>query len=727
MKKEHNMTPNEFMHKGLNILEHNKLLRTERKCLAKYFLCHQENRNRLMLNSLQVHKKAAVIASIGADRKQLATAVCVEIAPHGPTRVSNIEANKLLVSRSAGLLAPVNGEELYLSLGCGHIVAFCKAAPLAGPTPEETIADDNGNIDVGLLNKQSEFRLMLEEGWEWQVLPWEVDTLFPRFSKITQKALNGSNSAATEIGELDTMTQIADLLHSLADRPQAEADAMTLKSIRSSCMSCASYAKPLLDFVRLYGGGEGTPLIVFLDGVGKSFNSTMVLGSAFWNALTYTKYNDETSRFPLIRIGMALVNLSSTNKSDDGSAKFLSKGDVSQTSQKWKLPQAREAEKMLEQCMEIQGLMEIEAVDRAKMQKPLGKVFVRVALWLTNKQIAGPDGKEYKMEEIKALYLADLSEVVSKTVCFEPWGSTTPFPAPAPGSGDQARDGAPRHTLPTSRDLQSATWLGAAKGFKVGATIAEKSIENSSRWYTYTITGISDEKSEFSVTKVTLYNTDEAELIGKVTLVDILQNWKLQDAVQPICTTLSEKASPAIDIDLKRASIHAAIVNYDGGAASLELVFWRKPDQVRTGKDTMPKGRLHLVPVLNLVGITTKPMGLSLGPQKVNGVQVPFFGLEPNKPKVEATPAEIDACTVAAFWWVGSTGIEEAANMEIVWVKSAGISFPIMTNKKAIQPFTQLLKYVATPKAAAKASTYLVPAPAAPPVASKPAKRQRKQ
>ena len=115
----------------------------------------------------------------------------------GPTRVSNLEANKALIKKSEGLLAPMNGEELYLTLGCGHTTAFCKVAPLGGATPEKGLQDESGNMDYSKLCKQAEFKAMLEEGWDWEVIPWDVDQMFPKFARVVQKALNGSNSAST--------------------------------------------------------------------------------------------------------------------------------------------------------------------------------------------------------------------------------------------------------------------------------------------------------------------------------------------------------------------------------------------------------------------------------------------------------------------------------------------------------------------------------------------------
>ena len=120
------MTPNEFLQQGLDILKKHKLLRHAHQVPPRFFLVHKENRNRLMLNHLNVHKKGAGIYGIGADLKQLSVAICAELAPDGPTRISQLEANNSMLKKFANILAPINGQELYLSLTCSHTVAFCK-------------------------------------------------------------------------------------------------------------------------------------------------------------------------------------------------------------------------------------------------------------------------------------------------------------------------------------------------------------------------------------------------------------------------------------------------------------------------------------------------------------------------------------------------------------------------------------------------------------------------
>ena len=84
MEKETTMSANLFLQIGMSILNKYKLVKHAKNVLPKYFLVHKENRNRLMLNPLNVHHTCYVISGLGAYMKQLSGVICVEHAqwPH---------------------------------------------------------------------------------------------------------------------------------------------------------------------------------------------------------------------------------------------------------------------------------------------------------------------------------------------------------------------------------------------------------------------------------------------------------------------------------------------------------------------------------------------------------------------------------------------------------------------------------------------------------------------
>ena len=110
-------------------------------------------------------------------------------------------------------MAHVNSEERFLTLGCGHTVLICKlAAQPNAKTSQKEISDDNGYLNVYKLKQNAEFKAMIEEGWEWTIVPAAVDEYFPMFAKVAQKALNTANHVGIEMGELETQITLSDLI-----------------------------------------------------------------------------------------------------------------------------------------------------------------------------------------------------------------------------------------------------------------------------------------------------------------------------------------------------------------------------------------------------------------------------------------------------------------------------------------------------------------------------------
>ena len=211
LKQEKTIPLNELLMNLLTCMEKHGLL-DEREIGASKMLVHYKNRNGLMLSVHNVHANAATIHKVGADRSQLTNAVCIELATEGHNREINIQKNRALVARAKGKLAPVTGEEKYLTVGCGHTAGFVKLAQVGGPTPEPSLATDKGMIDVGKLKRNPEFKAMIEKGWAWKVVPAIIDHEFPNFAGIAQKALNVNNHVAQKTSELEMALSMTELV-----------------------------------------------------------------------------------------------------------------------------------------------------------------------------------------------------------------------------------------------------------------------------------------------------------------------------------------------------------------------------------------------------------------------------------------------------------------------------------------------------------------------------------
>ena len=189
-----NVKANEHFQLLITCLREHNLVYTVEKVNPKYFLTHYSNRGGLLLSPHNVHRNAGRIHKCGADTKQLNNAVCIELAANGKVREEHLKKNDMLIKRSGGLLAPINGSERYVSLGCGHTVAFCKLAGISGRTSEKELkCADSDTIDLQKLCRNKEFELMVMEGWSWECVPSIIDDLFPGFAIVAQRALNTQN------------------------------------------------------------------------------------------------------------------------------------------------------------------------------------------------------------------------------------------------------------------------------------------------------------------------------------------------------------------------------------------------------------------------------------------------------------------------------------------------------------------------------------------------------
>ena len=110
----------------LVILRQHKMIYEVEEVHPRFFLVHVANRDYLMMNPKNAHVRGTQIKASGADLGQLTNAYCIELPESGKRRDEHIEKNRTLIKQAEGLLAPVNGRERYVAVGCGHTSQFCK-------------------------------------------------------------------------------------------------------------------------------------------------------------------------------------------------------------------------------------------------------------------------------------------------------------------------------------------------------------------------------------------------------------------------------------------------------------------------------------------------------------------------------------------------------------------------------------------------------------------------
>ena len=674
---------NEHLDVLKKILKEHKLLYTLEKVHPKYFVTHPANRGKLMLSPHNVHRNAARIHGVGADPGQLTNALSVEM---GKLRAVYMNKNKKLIARSKGLLAELNESERYASLGCGHTVAFCKTAGVGGITSEKVLmkSKTDHTIDVQKLSKNANFATMINVGWDWDVVPACVDEEFPAFAEIAQKALNTSNHTNTEVGELETCMILAGAASDPGIREEEDWKAACVEYARSLSVPCGPYCDHILNFVVDFGGGQNAPFITFMDAVAKEFGCNVTLGSSFWKALATLDFPSPTSKFPLIRIALALANMTS-DKIKDGVARLLLDTDLAKFKAKAKLPMVEESEDALMDAMAItESLGGME-----KMLQPLGRFFVRVGLKASNKEKLGREGQEYSLNEMKQLFLDGVKEIEGKAISFPKWSVTAADKVAVPPIADAADKvaTAPRCSdLASFSDHQDPIWIANKAGLRVGCMIYPKG-RAASPDNVYTIFTIG---ATISLHQVSSYNHEPKKL--EISLQELLTKWSSTKAEMPKEMLSGQNRPMSLFVDSQKCALYKAIVDLDAKQKDHALSFWRHPDQVRTTKK-IKQGQLTLVPVAPLLNLSIKNTptgsGVSLGTHSISQddeEEIEFFVLPPPKP----TQEDFEEGFVAAFWWVTAATDEEQANMAIDSIHFHGFDLPILRNTIDIAPFKRL-------------------------------------
>ena len=108
------------------------------------------------------------------------------------------------------MLAPVSGAERYITVGCGHFTAFCRSANHGCKAVIADIRAADGKIDLQKLKGQRRFKVLLEQGWDWDIIPAPAEIAWPKAPEVLQRAFNASHEAHSSSTEIEVAVTIAE-------------------------------------------------------------------------------------------------------------------------------------------------------------------------------------------------------------------------------------------------------------------------------------------------------------------------------------------------------------------------------------------------------------------------------------------------------------------------------------------------------------------------------------
>lgn len=207
-------------------------------------LVHPSNRAGQMLSVDDVWNKGLRMVSLGVQRSLLQGSVCIEIAHDVGKKTEQLDANRRLVALSHGQLAPVKGDERFLTLGTSHTTAFFKAVEAGCQC-----GDANAHV------KQLEDVL---SGWPWLVLSSLVEQACPGVPLFYQLASNASGSGQKQVSEVEAAGLMAMRIKSGASLESSVAE------LKQADPACRGSLDAICHYVSRYGGGESMDLMMFL-------------------------------------------------------------------------------------------------------------------------------------------------------------------------------------------------------------------------------------------------------------------------------------------------------------------------------------------------------------------------------------------------------------------------------------------------------------------------------
>ena len=220
------------------------------RATAESFVIHPANRGGVLLNPMALHQKGKDIVLAGGDISMLSHATAFELDPVDAKRQVQLQPMVELAS-SSRLVPPVLGKERFATVSCSHTCQFVKAVKLGCKTNEERLQDQARHLGPHVYHKDKDLKSMVEEGWDWLILPHWVETQFKSLPAFAQQALNISNHIHSLQSEMELALSILKCANTLP------AGSFDWNKVAMNCCTggpVANYAGLLGKLVQKYSG-----------------------------------------------------------------------------------------------------------------------------------------------------------------------------------------------------------------------------------------------------------------------------------------------------------------------------------------------------------------------------------------------------------------------------------------------------------------------------------------
>jgi hypothetical protein len=504
-------------------------------------MVHPDNRGNKMVSKESRENKARGIATAGV--KEPAGGTMFELCPLPGDSLNEfcVRANKEMVERSNGYIAPLNGSERFLSVATSNCYQVARAINACCPTDVTKLQDAGGKMSRSHLASVNPEWATFCGGWPCLVFKWVCDVLFPKLAFLAQLAKNTDNMVGVASGDLECITT---MLRSAADGRGWD-----------ECVEVASSSwdgRTPLDALRKvaqFFGPEHLHLFERLQAFRSALECEITFGGEFLSGIVSAKTTTNTSvEHVLVRLALLAVQLVSPNRDKSGHASLVKSADIHAFVTG---AQRKDAEKLEHDATDLLawvGQLETDKViSNVHGNNIFFKFITRCVLFHRNKQNDAYEERVYKsVNEIKATAAAEVARNVPKgkrNPCT--WTAGAPSREPLADGSDNV---APLATQVGFAAVQnSVAMLIGARDLAVGVHVFDKRVGTSSIRAFYTIKSVNE-----SARKVTLVRKQIGGIVppfeAGVDVYELLKFFqKSKEIPQLVAADDAEKTRVAVD------------------------------------------------------------------------------------------------------------------------------------------------------------------------------------
>ena len=670
VKDDSNIAINVKMGKILKLLQDHGMV-YEQVLVPSLLAIDPDNRSGLMRNSFDVRSKGVLALKMGFQVSKVSEAFCFEVSGKKATKDQQVDKMRTLVESSDRRLAPLNGTERFLSVSCSHITQFLKAVACGQcfTSNEELLkhACSSHSLSLGSLEahyQDDQFAQMIKAGWPWKCIKAEVEEICPWLPNLLQAAPNSSNAIGKQTTEMEVALNLAYTYKATGSMEEA----------CEACKACTTlgYVEAISNWVRLYGGGDGFPLVELLVSIQKLFNSSLHLGEEFMCSVAYPTFKSKESMYPFVRCALLACNLSSP-RAQDGVAKLLVRGDVERLKSNANQQNVDLSEKLLKLAFQQhQGALANKK--DTQMVKTFARLLIRTALWLFKKEGKGRESKVFgTLEAINETFKDELQGGASQAIDSQP----------SQASGGDTQDKV--LSLEDSNDAvtiakQQYNWLVVGNNFLKKDSTA-----------IYRFKKMTAEHGIFVVQDIWGGESDAQVLHKDLKLFRPTDKAIPKQVPQDLVKQLQLSTSQQWQDEITKAQVQVALFNnyLNEGVVDMKALVFMDDQKVYAGKQIKKTPALKIFPF----GVVQK-----LAAEQMKKAKVVVTNLKDKtayqvqQPKFDLKKA---SGAIAPFFWIAPTTDPDLANLVLSEVKvqdgNLSLSIPCFKNKGQIEAGAQLM------------------------------------